>query len=151
MRMRFPLSEALRWYREKQDVVELTQPSLQAIDVTYERDVQPSMRHLIIIVFRCTGLIQPTYTGEVAPFVYYQFANEAEFITETAHSTDPIFDSTNILELKVTAGLKRYLDKETLEVVVFDDNSPVREAGRDVIGTAHVPLASLLLDTAIEG
>ena len=151
LRMRLPLSEALRWYREKQEVIELTRPTLQAVDVSYVHDAKPSTRRLHIIVFRCIGLVPQTYSPDISPFVFYQFANEAERATGTSRGPDPIFDDTNTIELQVNNALKRYLDKEALQVAVFDDNAPIRDVGQDVIGTAHIPLSSLLIDTAVDG
>lgn len=151
MRMRLPISEALRWYHERQEVVDMGFPQLKALDTFYETAPSGLTRILVITVFRCEGLLASMYSASLAPFVYFQFFTHEEIVTRTSVGIDPIYDETHMLEVTVNPGLKRYLDGQPLEFIVFDDNAPIREDNQDVIGTAQVPLSALLLDTAIEG
>lgn len=151
MRMRMPISEALRWFHERRDIVEVGLPQLKALDTFYDSEPTSQQRILMVTVFRCTGLLAPMYSATMAPFVYFQFFTHEEVITRTAIGIDPVYDESHLIEITMNANLKRYLDNEALEFIVFDDNAPVREDNQDVIGTARVPLSALLLDSAVEG
>ena len=91
------------------------------------------------------------YPGNLRPFVYFQFFNEPESYSTLAVGPDPVYDSTFTFNITTTPELKKYLDTESLEFIVFDDNAPIKEGSQDIIGTAKVPLSALLLDTAAEG
>ncbi|CAG9333007.1 unnamed protein product [Blepharisma stoltei] len=151
LRMRHPLSEALRWFKEKQEIVELSNPKQYALETVYAADPNLKERSLMVTVFRCIGLTGTVYPGNLRPFVFYQFFTEPEYMTKSAVGPDPVYDETSTIKIKVGPDLKKYLDSQTVEFIVFDDNAPIREGGQDIIGTAHVPLTALLLDTAIEG
>ena len=150
LRMRYPLKEALRWYREKQEVVELTHPQQYALQTVYSQET-PKQRTLVVNVFRCIGLTGPVYPGHMRPFVFFQFFDFEESYTRGAVGADPVYDESFKFEVSLSDEVKRYLDKEALEFIVFDDNAPVRQGGVDSLGSARVPLSSLLLDTAAEG
>lgn len=151
IRMRYPLSEAMRWYKEKEEIVELANPKQFALDTIYTYSGPTKTRELIIRLFKCVSLKGQVYPGNLRPFVFFQFFTEPETFSTLGVGPDPIYDQTFKFTLTTTPELKRYLDTETLEILVFDDNAPIREGGQDIIGTAKVPLNSLLLDTAIEG
>jgi Ca2+-binding EF-hand superfamily protein len=151
LRMRYPLSEALRWYKEKQDIVEIVHPKIHALDTSFQ-PTKPSLRRtLVVTIFRCSGLGGRGYPGDMRPFVYFQLFGDKEASTKVNIGPDPVWDDSHVFELEVTPELQKYLDKENLEFIVFDDNAPIRAPGDDIIGVAHVPLSSLLLDTAAEG
>lgn len=151
MRMRYPLSEAMRWYREKEEIVELANPKQFALDTIYSYSGPTKSRVLTISVFRCMGLKGQVYPGNLRPFIYFQFFTEPESYSNLAVGPDPVYDSTFTYNLTTTPDLKKYLDTESLEIIVFDDNAPIKEGGQDILGTAKIPLSALLLDTAVEG
>ena len=151
MRMRNPLSEAMRWYREKEEIVELANPKQFALDTVYSYSGPTRTRELIVTVFKCMSLKGQVYPGNMRPFVFFQIYTEPEAYTQIAVGPDPVFDQTFKFSMMTTGDLKKYLDTETLDIIVFDDNAPIREGGQDVIGTGKVPLNALLLDTAVEG
>ena len=151
IRMRHPLSEAMRWFREKEEIVELANPKQYALDTVYSYTGPSRTRELIFTIFKCMGLKGQVYPGNLRPFVFFQFYTEPEQYTSIAIGPDPVYDQTFKLNLMTTGDLKKYMDMDTLEILVFDDNAPIREGGQDVIGTAKVPLNALLMDTAIEG
>lgn len=151
LRMRYPLSEALRWYKEKQDIIEIVHPKIHALDTSYQPVKTSLKRNIVVTIFRCSGLGGKGYPGDLRPFVYFQFFGDKETSTKVCIGPDPVWDDTNIFEVEVTPDIQKYLDKENLEFIVFDDNAPIRTQGEDIIGIAHVPLSSLLLDTAAEG
>ena len=151
LRMRHPLSEALRWYREKEEIVSVGHPLAYLLDKvrkTEERE-EGRKRTLQVRVERCTSLsVQGTATPAV--FVSYQFPGQEPVLTSTKSGLDPVFSETNLLELPLTSDLQRFLDMGSLEVLVFDDNVATKGQG-DLIGLAKVPLSNLLLDMPVEG
>lgn len=110
---------------------------------------QGRKRELNISVFRCNGLVGKGHPGQLRPFVFYQFYMEEDVVTRTHVGPDPVFDEMATFNLYVNSDLQRYLDRDNLDVVVFDENAPLKTEGQDVIGTATIPLSSLLIDTAI--
>jgi Ca2+-binding EF-hand superfamily protein len=151
IRMRYPLSEAMRWYREKEEIVELSNPKQYALDTIYAYAGPTKSRTAVLTVFRCMGLKGQVYPGNLRPFVYFQFFTEPESFSKLSVGPDPVYDQTFQFKLTTTPELKKYLDTESLEIVVFDDNAPIKEGGQDIIGTAKIPLSALLLDTSVEG
>ena len=151
IRMRYPLSEALRWFREKEEIVEISNPKMHAIDTIYSYTGPVKTRVLTITIFRCMGLKGQVYPGNLRPFVYFQFFTEPESFSNLAVGPDPVYDQTFKFNATTSSDLKKYLDTEYLELIVFDDNAPIKQGGQDIIGTTKVPLSPLLLDTAIEG
>lgn len=136
MRMRNPVAEMMRFVK----------PAVPA----QPADVQ-AVRKLVITIFKCTGLVSSGTGAQLAPFVYYQFFNDKEVLSAVKAGPDPVIDEVHIHEVRMDASARNFLDREALEIVVFDDKAPIRAGGQDIIGMAHIPLNTLLLDTAIEG
>ena len=137
MRMRNPMNEMMRFVRPTSSVKPA--PSTE------------SVRKLVVTIFKCIGLVSSGTGAQLAPFVYYQFFNDKEVFSAVKAGPDPMLDEVHIHEVKMDVTARNYLDREALEVVVFDDKAPIRSGGQDIIGMTHIPLNSLLMDTAIEG
>jgi hypothetical protein len=66
----------------------------------------------------------------IAPFFYYHFYNFDEKYSATAAGDVPVFEDTQSFEVDFDAKLINYLQRETLEIILFDDNAPVAGVAR---------------------
>lgn len=88
MRMRKPISEAMRFYREKNEIANMTaQGKLQDVDIK-------SRKKLITIQIVGAKDIKVKYSGisKIAPFFYYQFYTFDERYSSTSTGDNPIFE-----------------------------------------------------------
>jgi hypothetical protein len=95
MRMRRPISEAIRFYREKNEIANMS----AAHDVFIEGGVNdPSRGRKKLITLQIVGCkeIKVKYSGvsHIAPFFYYQFYNFDERYSATGAGDHPIFEDT---------------------------------------------------------
>lgn len=67
--------------------------------------------------------------ANISPFFYYQFYDFDERYSATAIGKNPIFEDTQNYEVLFDAKMINYLQRESLEVILFDDNAPI--AGLD--------------------
>jgi hypothetical protein len=42
---------------------------------------------------------------------------------------DPVFDEMTTFNLYVNSDVQRYLDRDNLDIVVFDENAPLKTEG----------------------
>jgi len=152
LRMRHPLSEALRWYREREEIVSVGHPLTYLLDkvTRLEERSEVKKRALEVRVERCASLTpSPGLPTQPAVFVSYQFPGVEPVYTATKAGLDPVFSETRTIELPLSSDFQRFLDMGSLEVLVFDDNIPAK--GEDLMGVAKVPLSNLLLDMPVDG
>lgn len=132
LRMRHPMSEALRWVKEKAEFMKDTQENLDI-----RMDPTLKSRKLIIQVDKVSGLDKRSTT-----FVYYKLYNLKDNHTPSVPGGDPVFNHISTHDLAQNESVRHYLERESLEFVVFDDAQPlVRNESRvqsnqlgDVIG-----------------
>lgn len=119
--MRKPITEAVRFYRERNEIA-----SLAAATDTF---IEGNLNRKKLITVQIVGCrdIKVKYSGvtTIAPFFYYQFYNFDERYSATGAGDNPVFEDTQNFEVKLDAKLVAYLQKEPLEIVLFDDNAPV--------------------------
>lgn len=134
-RMRHSIIEAIRWYREKNELIG------EKISDTknYLMDPTISTRKIVINVLKGHGLDPRSST-----FIYYKFFNVKDTYTSTVPGKDPVYDSLHTHDIPYNESLKNYLKSEYVEFLVFDDSIPYRspEGDRstipnDVVGTAR--------------
>ncbi len=66
----------------------------------------------------------------ISPFFYYQFYDFDERYSATAAGKNPIFEDTQNYEVLFDAKMLHYLQRECLEVILFDDNAPITGISR---------------------
>jgi len=83
MRLRKPIMEALRFYREKSEIAGLTGPSME----------ERSRKKLITIQVESGHNLKTHYSGvtQIAPFFYYQFYTFDEKYSRTGLGHNPAF------------------------------------------------------------
>ena len=83
-RMRHPIIEALRWYREKNDLIG------DRIDFINQPVVDPTItnRRIVVNVIKCRGLDPRSNT-----FVYYRFFNSKDTYSAAMPGREPHYDA----------------------------------------------------------
>ncbi|XP_076743103.1 protein fantom isoform X4 [Maylandia zebra] len=133
LRLRVPMTETLRLYREKMKAPPPT---------------TGDWNELFITVRRCSGL-QPRGSWQPSPYVVYKFFHFPDHPTATVHNRqDPDFHDLRSYSVSMDADLDRYLKSELLQFYVFD----YKEEQMDMyLGKAQVPLRTLTHDESLTG
>uniref|UniRef100_A0A3Q2VCY0 RPGRIP1 like n=2 Tax=Haplochromis burtoni TaxID=8153 RepID=A0A3Q2VCY0_HAPBU len=133
LRLRVPMTETLRLYREKMKAPPPT---------------TGDWNELFITVRRCSGL-QPRDSWQPSPYVVYKFFHFPDHPTATVHNRqDPDFHDLRSYSVSMDADLDRYLKSELLQFYVFD----YKEKQMDTyLGKARVPLRTLTHDESLTG
>ena len=155
LRFRHPITEALRWLKERNNL----------LSSSLMRTTMPRAQRKIVVVHiqKCENL-RPAQSSlsTLSPFVYYQFYNCPDKYTKTSFGTDPVYDDTQTFTVIANNAFANYLEMQTLELLVFDDNAPLDEAaardnrpsivgpGNDLLGTAKLPLKELIRGNIID-
>lgn len=91
-------------------------------------------------------------TVNMSPFFFYQFYTFDDRYSSNSAGTNPKFNDSMNYEVLVDAKAVNYFERETLDVILFDDNAPIAGVGLDgqqtannddMIGMAKVPLSNL--------
>lgn len=122
MRIRKPISEAMRFYREKNEI-----STLQAHQsLSHENEGKSRKKIITVQVVKCLELrVRYGDIAKIAPFFYYQFYSFDERYSSTSNGPHPTFDDVQSYEVTFDGKLINYLDKEALEIIFFDDNAPI--------------------------
>lgn len=132
-RMRHPIMEAIRWYREKNELIG------EKVE-TKEHLIDPNItsRKIVVNVAKGHG-----FDPRSSTFVYYKFFNTTDTYTSAIPGKDPTYDSIHTHEVPYNQSLLTYLKNEPLEFLVFDDSVPYRspqgersKIPNDVVGVA---------------
>ncbi|CDW85652.1 protein fantom [Stylonychia lemnae] len=160
MRMRKHLSEIVRHFRTQLDV----QNELAGQDTLLQSGVDMRNRKKLITIqiVKCENLrVKYSNIAQIQPFFYYQFYNQDERYSMTGAGKDPNYEDTQNYEVQFDAKLIQYLQKEELEVILFDDAAPVTGVERggkafgegeqvdDMIGSCKIPLGDLVKGSSI--
>lgn len=81
---------------------------------------------ITIDVQQCKNLFV-TYgdLSKIAPFFFYQFYTFNETYSSTLKGENPSFLDRQTFEMKFDDSSIKYLQTQTLDIIVFDDNAPV--------------------------
>lgn len=154
MRLRKPITEAMRFYRERTEIENMT----KAIATNPMGNLRANKKLVTINILGAKQLKVPySNVTDVAPFFYYQFFTFDERYSHNGAGTNPVFDDTFSYEVMFDAKAVTYFEKEYLDVILFDDNAPIGQgtddkgtkASDDMIGTARIPLKSLVAGASV--
>ena len=146
MRMRKSLNEALRWFREKNDLNVAQRPKR----VTHQ---YLTTKVIAINIIRCTDLKSRYATSQerMQPFFFYNFYTNDEYFSKTGNGANPEFNDIQTYSTEMDSKFKDYTEEKTLEISILDDSvnigNTAKEIDRDhiddMIGVAHIPLFDL--------
>ena len=143
MRLRKPIQESMRYYREKAEIQNMTKAAQLNLGT-----LQAPKRMVTVQVIAGHSLkFKYSEAADVAPFFYYQFFTFDERYSSNSSGINPRFDDSYSYEVTFDARAQAYFESECLEIILFDDNAPIagaEQGGDDMIGTVKVPLKSLV-------
>ena len=129
MRLRKPVQQAMRYYRE--------QTELKNVEKFVSMDpklgsVKPQKKLVTITIVGAKGLrMRYSDVSNVAPFFFYHFYTFDERCSSTAAGINPKFNDTYSYEVFVDAKAIQYFEREHLEVILLDDNAPIAGVALD--------------------
>lgn len=150
MRLRKPIQQAMRYYREQNELKNVEKfvsmdPKLGSI--------KPQKKLVTISIVGAKDLkMRYANVSNVSPFFFYQFYTFDDRYSSNSVGTNPTFNDTYSYEMLVDAKAINYFERESLEIILFDDNAPIagvsldqNQPGEndDMIGMCKIPLASL--------
>ncbi|XP_068579629.1 protein fantom isoform X2 [Cebidichthys violaceus] len=167
LRLKVPMTETFRLYREKVKVsghvgATLNQDSRVPEDSLNEdsrvpegslnedsRVPEDSLNKLFITVHRCRDLKRSSGSGCPSPYVVYKFYDFPDYPTATVHDRcDPDLGDLKSYPVHMDQDLDQYLRSEDLVLYVFD----YKEEKMDTyLGKTRVPLLPLVQDQEISG
>ena len=115
--------------------------------------VKPQKKLITITIVQARNLkLNYANVTQVSPFFFYQFYTFDDRYSSNADGKNPQFNDTYSYETLVDAKAIQYFERESLDVILFDDNAPIagvnidqhpNAANDDMIGMCRVPLAGL--------
>ena len=151
MRPRKPLDEAIRWYRERQQLQSAKQVNTQARS-EQQRGPQQEQYNLQIVEIevksarglRISGQNNQYAQQRMKPFFtyeFFQFSHSSAVMT----SNEPNFADRKQYEVEQTPEFLHYMRNTPFRIDFIDESVEMTQEGaRDYIGSARIPLRDLL-------
>ena len=173
MRMRKPLTEALKWYHEENKLSQVKEPAQEAIKTQLEQTLKEyttlggKAYDVKILINRAIDLIVSGPARKISPYFYYKFYKKGERYSQISSGNNPQFDDVaSFIEL-INQDLLDYIQNESLNIYIFDSKNDIeldmtspyearlsqtnKQIKEDLIGICSVPLQSLLINNLIQG
>ena len=173
MRMRKPLSDTLKWYNAQNQFLREQSP-LHDVVATKAEETMERYAYLggktydvKILISKAVGLIATGTLGRISPYFYYKFYKDGERYSQISSGTDPIFEDVASFKAIYNKDLIDYLEKESLNVYLFDSMNKIeldindkeqiklvnsnQEISKDLIGISRIPLKGLLINDLVQG
>lgn len=123
MRLRKPIQEQMRYYREQNEIKNIEK--FVSLDPKLG-SVKPQKK-LVTISIKGASNLKMRYSdvSNVSPFFFYQFYTFDDRYSANSVGTSPSFNDTYSYEVLVDSKAIQYFEKESLDVILFDDNAPI--------------------------
>ena len=155
MKMRKSISEALKWFREKEELSAIS----TSIRAGLEKADEVKMQKKIVTIEIGQGFgLSTRYSGvtNIRPFFYFQFYTFDEYYSRVYDGPNPNFGEMKSYDIMYNQRFIQYCNKEVLEIHLFDDSGPIADVAKgsmgpsldqsgadDFIGTVRIPLKEL--------
>ena len=171
MRMRKPLSDALKWYNAQNKFIREKNPLHDVVISKAEQTIQKYSflggkgYEIKILINKAIGLVSSG--SRIYPYFYYKFYKDGERYSQIMQGTDPIFEDVASFKTLYNKELIDYLEKENLNVYLFDSMNKIeidindkqqiklvntnQEISKDLIGISRIPLKGLLINDLVQG
>ncbi len=175
MRMRQPILEVIKWYREKNQMLREISPIHDINMKRIERDIVDLAQHangkimdVSILVTKAQNLKITGPPRKIMPYLYYQFYKFDDHYSKTLLGVDPLFQDIQKFNVVYDKTFHDYIEREYLEIMVLDDERALEVEMRqdenknnlvnlvdqgeydDLIGIAKIPLQNLLINDLIQ-
>ena len=171
MRMRKPLSDALKWYNAQNKFIREKNPLHNVVISKAEQTMQKYSflggkgYEVKILINKAMGIVASG--SRICPYFYYKFYKDGERYSQIMQGTDPIFEDVASFKTLYNKELIDYLEKENLNVYLFDSMNKIeidindkeqiklvntnQEISKDLIGISRIPLKGLLINDLVQG
>ncbi len=146
----------MRFYREMNEIKNVEK--FTSMDPKLG-SVKPQKKLITITIVGAKDLkMRYANVSNVSPFFFYQFYTFDDRYSSNAVGTNPQFNDTYSYETLVDAKAIQYFERESLDIILFDDNAPIAGVSLDqnqgaesddMIGMCKVPLATLATGCSI--
>ena len=147
--------ESWKYNRDRRDIDQMT--NAVAFNQTSGSTRVPK-KHITIEVIGCDNLEVPyRHARQMAPFFFYQFFTFDDRYSKNGEGSNPKFHDVFSYEVEFDAKTRAYFERESLEIIIFDDNFPIEGKGTDgqaddngdMIGIARIPLKAIAQNISV--
>ena len=181
MRMRKSILEKIKWINEKNLLFNQLDPVNEAnmkimgelnkrtlmnmnMDIYQKDNINNKVYIIKIMIIKGEELKSYGQNPKILPYLYYRFYKQNEHYSNIIPGTEPLFDDIEEYTCVYNNNFHNYLDKETLNIYVFDSSTPIevdtdgkevemvrKNIENDLIGICKIKLRGLILNNKIEG
>ena len=173
MKMVKPLSEALKWYHEQNQIInEESQikeslKSKTGLSLKDYTNIGKKAYEIKILVAKANDLIVEGPPRKISPYFYYKFYKNGVRYSKNCEGNNPKFEDSASFNEIMTKEFLEYIEKENLIIYIFDSLNSIdlevddpnearmfytnQVASRDLIGSCKIPLRGLLANDLIQG
>ena len=172
MRMRKPLSEAIKWYHEKEQFEDKKDIEREILKSKVEQNINEYKSlggrayQVKILVTKAIDLIINGPARRIAPYFYYKFYKKGEHYSEVSEGNNPQFEDVATFNEIVNEDFLEYIQKNSLNIYIFDSMNNIeldvtedeakltktrQQISKDCIGICTIPLQGLLINDLIQG
>lgn len=175
MRMRSPMSEIIKWYKDRNQLIREISPVHDIMLKKVEKELisvnnlsKGKVMSITILITKAINLMTGGAPRKMNPYIYYQFYKFDEHFTEVANGSDPLFQDVAKYEIVYDNFFHDYVEKQSIEFYVLDNSRPLQveikeddnktkavnlvenQEHEDLIGICKVPLKDLLIHDLIQ-
>lgn len=175
MRMRSPLLETIKWYRERNIMIREMSPVHDVMMKKVEKELiqtnnftKGKIMSVTILISKGVNLKLSGAPRKMMPYVYYQFFKFDEHFTKTAYGPDALFQDVQKYDVVYDTSFHDYIEKDFIEFMVLDDSRALevemkRDENKtnsvnlvdnpeldDLVGVCRVPLRDLIINDLIQ-
>ena len=180
MRMRKSILEKIKWINEKNLLYNQLDPVNEAnmkimgelnlkrplmnMNIYDKDNINNKVYIIKIMIIKGEELKSYGQNPKILPYLYYRFYKQNEHYSNIIPGTEPLFDDIEEYTCVYNTNFHNYLDKETLNIYVFDSSTPIevdtdgkevemvrKNIENDLIGICKIKLRGLILNNKIEG
>lgn len=175
MRMRQPILEVIKWYREKNQMLREISPihdvNMKRVEneiANLGQNATGKIMDVSILISKAQNLKISGPPRKIMPYMYYQFYKFDDHYSKTMSGTDVLFQDIEKFNIVYDKTFHDYIEREYLEIMVLDDGRALEVEMRqdenknnlvnlvdqgeydDLIGIAKIPLQNLLINDLIQ-
>ena len=172
MRMRKPLSEAIKWYNQEnkmsEELDQMHEPLRSQIEQNIKNytDLGGKAYEIKILINKAIDLIISGPARRISPYCFYKFYKNGERYTQISSGNNPQFEDVATFNEIFNKDFLEYIEKEDLNIYIFDSQNPIeldvsrdeaklsktnQQISKDLIGICSIPLQGLLINDLIQG
>jgi len=173
MCMRRPLSEALKWYHEQNQLLNQIEPVRDSLISKAEQSMKEYTNlggkayEIKILIKKAADLIITGPARRIAPYFYYKFYKNGERYSQVSQGNNPEFEDIATFNAIYNKEFLDYIETDSLNIYLFDSMNPIeldvsavdearlvnsnQQLSQDLIGICRIPLQGLLVNDLIQG